>query len=401
MSMTQGNSFNYDHPMRIALIIGVVAAVVSAAGLILFGPGIFFQSYLFSFLFWMGISLGSLGLLFLHLLVGNRWGLTIRRITEASAGSIWIMAVLFIPLLFGLRFLYPWARPSEVAASSLLQYKSFYLNVPFFVIRAIIYFAAWILLAYFANRRVAQYSDTQEGNLILRGRFQGLGAAGLIIYAITMTFASVDWLMSLEPEWTSTAYGLVIIMGQVLAATAFAVFVMNWLPGLSRGRDWNFETTPIPYRDLGAIILTMVISWAYLAYFEFLIIWSGNIPREVEWYTNRTEGGWSYVAIFIAVFGLAIPFIILLSSRVRFSLRALAALGAMLVFVSLANMFWQVKPAFYPGQFAISLSDIFMPIAIGGVWLATFFYTLKRRPALTTDDEVALEVTRRQEKSIP
>jgi hypothetical protein len=395
MSIPQPEPTNFDRPMRIAFIVGVVAAVISVVGLIISGPGQFFQAYLYSYLFWLGIALGLFGMLMLHFLVSSRWGLTIRRIMEAGSGTIWVLAILFIPLLVGLPYLFPWARPAEVAKDAGLQYQSWYLNVPFFIIRAVIYFVIWILLAFFANRQVARLGDTPSGNQVLRGRLQGLGAGGAILYGFSMFFASVDWIMSLQPSWTSTAIGMVTVIGQVLGALAFAILMLNLFPGLSLGlgRRWRYDTTPVPYQDLGALSITLVMAWAYLAFFQMLIQWAGNIPREVIWYVARTKDGWSVVAWFIAIFEFILPFAVLLTIRVRHNLRLLGGVSIMLLVSNLVIYFWHVKPAFYPDGFAISLTDIVMPFAIGGIWLGAFFYVLKRRPALSTVDQTALNLT--------
>jgi len=375
----------YDRPMRIALIVGLVAGVISVAGLFVSGPDLFFQAYLYSYMFWIGISLGSLALLLLHLLTGNRWGLAIRRIVEAGAGSIWVMAVLFIPLLFGLSRLYTWARPADVAASSTLQFQTWYLNLPFFIGRAVLYFVVWIGLATLANRLIARKAAAEAAGTPSSESHQGLGGLGLIAYVLTMSFAAVDWLMSLQPFWSSSIYGLLVIFGQVLTTLAFAVLTLNLFPGLGLGRNWTKDTTPIPYRDLGAMMMTLVMGWAYLAYFQLLIIWAGNLPHEVSWYIGRTQGGWSVLAIFVVVFQFALPFLILISGRARHNLRVLAWLAGALLVADLVNIFWLVKPAFYQGL-TVGWLDIVMPFAIGGLWVAGFLYILKRRPAMSASE---------------
>jgi hypothetical protein len=386
--------------MRIAFITGAAAALVCIAGLFLFGPGQFFQAYLYSFLFWVGISLGLLGLLMLHFVTSSRWGLTIRRIAEAGAGSIWVMAVLFLPVIIGLPYLFPWARPTEVAASEQLQYQTWYLNTPFFIIRAVIYFAIWILVAAVANRMLARLGSSPTGNPALRGRLQGLGAAGTILYGFSLFFASVDWLMSLQPSWISTAIGVITMIGQVMSALGFAIVILNLFPGLSLGQRWRYDMTPVPYRDLGALSLTLVMAWAYVSYFQMLIQWAGNIPREVVWYIARTNGGWSVVAWIIAILAFILPFALLLTIRVRHNLRALGGVSIMLLVANLVINFWQVKPAFSPNGFAISLLDIAMPVAMGGIWVGVFLYTLSRRPALTVPDQATLNLTGAGEQAV-
>ncbi len=390
-------SMNLNRPIQFMLIVGAVTALLSVAGIFLSGASLFFQAYLFAFFFWLGISLGSLVLLLLYFVTGSKWGLTIRRVAEAASGSVWVMGILFLPLLAGLPTLYPWARPAEVAANAILQYKTFYLNVPFFIGRAVLYFAVWIGMSLMANRWARAQASAVPGEDAALKRPQGLAAISLVLFALTMTFASVDWLMSLQPLWTSTAFGLILIMGQVLTAMSFAVLMLNLFPSLSLGRHWGYQTTPVPYKDLGALMLTFVMGWAYVSFFQFLIQWGGDIPREVVWYAVRSTGGWDVVLIIITIFEFVLPFMILLSIRARYNLHVLAGLGGMLLVVYLVNLFWHVKPAFYPGQFAVSWLDIVLPVAMGGIWMAVFLYNLARRPALNLDEQTALQLNASQQ----
>lgn len=388
---TLAQTGSFDGPMRTAWIVGAVAAVIAVVGLFVSGPGLFFQAYLYAYLFWLGISLGGMGLLMLHWSVSTTWGMTIRRVVEANTSSLWLMAVLFIPLIFGLPYLFIWARPAEVAASPILQEKTWWLNTPFFVIRAVIYFAIWIGLGWVINRRSAQLATLPLDQS--RTRLQGLAAFGLVVYAFTMTAASVDWLMSLEPEWVSTAFGMIIVLGQVLTAMSFALLMLNLFPSLSLGRRWTAENTPVPYQELGALLMTMVMAFTYVAFFQMLIIWAGNIPRETIWFVHRVTGGWSYVIDFVALFQFVVPFAVLLAGRVRHNLRLLAMLGAVLLFTNLVNMFWHIKPVFSPGAISLSWLDIVLPIAIGGIWFGVFLYHLKRRPALTSTEQATLSLS--------
>lgn len=373
-----------------ALLVGLVGLAAGAIGAFMGNLDRFFQSYLVAFLFWLGLSLGSLAFLMIHYLTGSRWGLTIRRVNEAAASTLWLMAILFIPLLFNLRGLYLWARPEAVRADAILQYKSVYLNEPFFILRAAIYFAIWILFATIINRLSARWVNS--GDTQIKARLQGLGAVGLIVYTITMTFAAIDWMMSLEPFWSSTVFGLIIIFGQMLSSLSFGILVLNLVPGLGLGRNWNFRTTPIPFKDLGALMLTFLMGWAYLAYFQFLIIWAGNIPREVSWYFDRTQGGWLTVGILVAILQFALPFALLLSMRVRNNLRLLAGLGALIVLISLVNVYWEIIPAFHPGQFSLHWLDFVLPVGLGGLWVGAFLFALKRRPAIREVEQDSLAV---------
>ncbi len=392
---------NYNGILRISLVVGVIAAVAAVFGLFVSGPGLFFQAYLYAFLFWLGISLGLLTLLLLHFAVGSRWGIAIRRIAEAGAGSIWAMAILFIPLLFGLPYLFPWARPAEVAASTELQAKAFYLNVPFFIVRAVIYFLVWILIGLVINRLAVRMVTSGVDEQTIHNRLQGFSSLGLILYGLTATFAAVDWIMSLQPLWSSTAFGLLIIIAQVLTAMSFAIMMLNLFPSLGMGVPWKYFRTPIPYRDLGALLMTLILGWAYLAYFQLLIMWAGNLPREVIWYLTRSNNGWQWVGIFVALFQFVLPFLLLLTLRIRHNLRILAWVGGLLLLTNLVNIFWYVKPAFFPNLVTVSWLDFVTPFAVGGFWFAAFIYALKRMPVLTPEDRSILHLTTELEKPTP
>ncbi len=391
----------FTRPMRIAFVVGVDAAIVCIVALLLTGPATFFQAYLYSYLFVLSISLGLEALLLVHFLVSTKWGLTIRRIGEAAAGSLWAMAILFIPILFGMQYLYPWTVPTYIAANPIMLEKTWYLNIPFFIIRAVVYFAVWIGLAWIVNRLSRQVAASEVALPGMRERLRGIGAGGLILYGLTVTFAAVDWLMSIEPIWVSTAFGLTTIMAQVLAGLAFAVLILNVFPSLSLGRHWEASNTPVPYRDLGSYMLVFVMGWAYVTYFQMLIQWAGNIPREAFYYVERVTGGWNALAIFVTIFQFAIPFAILIIGRLRHSMRALAWLGGLLLFTNLVYSFWQVKPAYFPGLFTISVIDVFMPLALGGLWLGVFFFSLMRRPPLTEVDAEALLALETKREAIP
>lgn len=383
---------------RIALLVGIAGLVLGVIGALTGGLARFFQSYLLSFLFWLGLSLGSLAFLMIHFLTGSKWGLTVRRISEAAAGTIWLMGLLFIPLLFNLPGLYIWARPEAVQASAVLQEKSLYLNIPFFIIRSVVYFAAWILLAFFINRFSARWTAT--GDPAIKERLKGLGALGLIVYTLTMSFASIDWMMSLEPSLDSTIYSLIVIFGQLLSSLSFAVLALNLLPGLGLGRNWSSRSTPIPFKDLGALMLTFVMGWAYLAYFQLLIVWAANLPHEVTWYYNRIQGGWLTVGVLVAIFQFILPFAVLISRRVRNNLRLLAFLGGLNAVVYLINIYWLIIPAFYPGQFNLHWLDFVLPVGLGGLWVSAFLYELKKRPALREVEQASLEAKPEHEHAV-
>lgn len=390
MAKNQESMSGVNRFQKIALGIGLVGLAAGVAGIFISSLDRFFQAYLIAFMFWLGLSLGSLAFLFFHFLSSGRWGLTVRRVNEAAASTLWLMALLFIPLLFNLRGLYSWMRPEIVQASAILQSKSLYLNEPFFIVRALIYFAIWILFAFLINRFSARWA--KDGNPQTKSRLQGLAAGGLILYILTMTFAAIDWLLSLQPTWNSTVYGLLIIFNQLLSSLSFALIALSLIPASGVGRDWTAKNTPVPYKDLGAFMLTFVMAWAYLAYFQLLIIWAGNLPHEVTWYFDRSRGGWLEVGVVMAVLQFILPFALLLSGRVRNNLRALAWLSALILIGAWVNMFWQVIPAFYPGQFNFYWLDLVLPVGVGGLWVSAFLFALKRRPALRQAEQDSLVV---------
>jgi hypothetical protein len=316
-----------------------------------------------------------------HYLVGGKWGFLIRRLLEAGGMTLPVMALLFVPLLFGLPHLYSWTHPAEVAGSPALQQKQLYLNVPFFIVRAIVYFAIWSGLAYLLSHWSLQQDRTANPHLTRRLKL--LSKGGLVLYVLTVTFASVDWVMSLEPEWYSTIYGMIFITGQGLEALAFVIAVVVALADRPPFADL---LTPARYRDLGNLLLTFVMLWAYVAFSQFIIIWSGNLPEEVVWYVHRTAGGWKWIAVFLILFHFFLPFFLLLFRGVKRKARMLAALAVGIMVVHLVNVFWLVIPAFRQAGLAIDWLDIVAPIGIGGVWIAVFLRQLRGKPLLPLHD---------------
>lgn len=363
-----------------ALTVGIVGLAACALGAFR-NPGAFFPSYLFGYLFWLGIALGSLAIVMLHHLVGGSWGFPIRRLLEAAALTLPLLALLFLPLLFGLGELYAWARPAAVAADPLLQHKQPYLNTPFFIVRAAIYFAFWIGLASFLSRWSLQQDRTGDPGLARRMR--SLSRFGLVIYMLTVTFASIDWVMSIEPDWYSTIYGLIYIAGHGLAGFSAAILTAALL---KNRQPLAGVVTPDTFGDLGGLLMTFVMFWAYVALSQFLLIWSGNLPEEVIWYEHRIQGGWNWIIIFVIVFQFAGPFLLLLARQVRRTDRALAALALTILIVHLADLFWLVVPPFRQAGISMHWPDAAAPIGIGGIWVAAFVWLLDRRPLLALHD---------------
>jgi len=365
---------------RPALFVGIAALAACAVGGF-FAPVQFFHSYLFAFLFWAGIALGCMAVAMLHHVTGGAWGLPIRRPLESGTRTLPLMALLFLPIVAGARKLYEWADPAAVARDAALQHKSLYLNVPFFFGRAVLYFAAWLAFAYFLNRWSLQ-QDATGGRTIDR-RLQLLSSAGLVVYGLTVTFASIDWAMSLEPHWFSTMYGVLFIAGQGLSAFAFIVVVLVLL---SERAPLSGYVAARHYHDLGKLMLAFVMFWAYVSFSQYLIIWAGNLPEEIPWYLRRLQGGWGWIAAAILLFHFVLPFLMLLPASANRNPRVLAAVAGLVVFMQLVEIFWLTQPPFAGGHFRLHWMDLLAPIGVGGLWLAVFSWQLGKRPLLPLND---------------
>ena len=380
---------------RPSLIIGVVGLLLSIGGAIL-NLEQFWQSYLLAYLFWLEIALGCLGVVMLHHLVGGRWGFAIRRLMESGAMTLPAMAVLFIPLLLGLSTLYSWTDAEHVAQSELLQHKSAYLNIPFFLGRVILYFIVWLGIAYLLNRWSLEQDRTGESNLTTRMR--RLSGAGMILYIITATFASFDWMMSLEPEWFSSIYGILFIVGQALAALALAVIGLRFFSRRSSTDEVAGSSWVNHFNDLGNFLLGFVMIWAYISFSQFLIIWSANLPEEAVWYYHRSQGGWQWVGIFLILFHFVLPFLLLLSRLVKRSIALLSILALLIFFIRWVDLFWLIVPAFYPNEIHLHWLDITTTIALGGGWIALFVRQLARKPLLPLYDPHLQEIVEHEQK---
>ena len=342
----------------------------------------FFRSYLFGWLFWLGIGVGSLGLAMLNHLTGGLWGLVPRRFHEAAARTLPWMALLFLPVLLGASSLYTWAKPEVVAADELLQKKAAYLNVPFFAARALLYFAVWAFLAW----RVSSWSRQQDGGAspLRAGRLRGLSAVGLVVLSLTTTFAAVDWGMSLAPHWFSTIYGVLFIVGSSLSALSFTIVLLSRLAG---EEPFTTALQPVTVHDLGKLLLAFTMLWGYVNFSQFLIIWSGNISEETPFYLHRLHGGWQVVAVVLLVFHFALPFALLLSRPLKRNARALGAVAALMLLMQLVDLFWLIGPDLVGhGHEDVPLRvhwmDLAAALGLGGLWLFLFAREARTAPVL-------------------
>jgi hypothetical protein len=364
---------------RNALLFGVAGVLVVIAGLLLDRQQAL-RSYLFAYLYWMGMGLGSMGILLLHHTVGGKWGMLIRRMCEAGCRTLPYMAILLIPVLLSIPTLYPWARPDAVHNAN-IQAKAAYLNVPFFLARAVFYFVVWTFYAWRLSKWSAEQDQTGDEKLI--SKMRAVSAPGLVVFTFVTTFAFVDWIMSLEPNWFSTIYGAMFLIGQMLETFAFfiaLVIVLSDRPPLK-----EFVTTQ-HLHDLGNMMFAFMVLWAYLSFSQFLIIWAGNLPDEIPWYLRRLRGGWGWVALTLVIFHFATPFVLLLTRKVKRNAGRLIRVCILMIVIRLVDVYWVVKPAFYNQHLSIYWMDFIAPVAIGGLWLALFFWQLKSAPLLPLRD---------------
>jgi hypothetical protein len=366
---------------KAGLAVGGLFLLALAAGFAM-DRGQFFRSYLFGWIFWVGIGVGSLGLAMLNHLTGGLWGLVPRRFHEAAARTLPAMALLFVPVVLGASSLYTWAQPEVVAADELLQKKAAYLNVPFFAGRAVFYFAVWGLLAW----RLSSWSRQQDGGADpdRAARLRGLSAVGLVLLSLTTTFAAVDWGMSLAPHWFSTIYGVLFIVGWTLSALSFTIVLMSRLAG---EEPFTKALQPVTVHDLGKLLLAFTMLWGYVNFSQFLIVWSGNISEETPFYLQRLQGGWQVVAVALLVFHFALPFALLLSRDLKRNARTLGAVAALMLVMQLLDLYWLIGPDLLGhGHENVPLRvhwmDLAAALGLGGLWLFLFARQAQTAPVL-------------------
>jgi hypothetical protein len=373
-----------------SLIIGVVFSLIAVIGAF-FRPQQFFRGYLLAFMAWLGVTLGSMAILMIRHLTGGGWGMVIRRILGAAMRCIPLMTLFFVPILFGLPYLYPWARPLDSIPDvhlrqHLQDLTRSYLSVHGLIVRAIIYFAIWNLLSFLLTKWSRE--QDQPGGPDNSGRFKAVSGPGLILYAFTISFAAIDWVMSIDPSWISTIYGLILLIGEVLSAMCFAVVVERILVNYKPMSDW---LKPDFVQDHGKWMLTFVMVWAYFSFSQWLIIWAGNLPDEITWYMKRLNGGWGTIGLILVVFHFVVPFVMLLSRSFKRDIRKLVWLAVWLMIMRYVDLFWIIEPN-YSSKLSVTWADIVLPVDMGGLWLWFFFRNLASIPLLPVYDADAKEV---------
>jgi hypothetical protein len=375
------NSLSPDHLPGIgnSLIVGAGAFAVAIAGALIGRDGASFcRAYLFAYIFWLGISLGSLALVMLYHLTGGNWGRLTIRISEAASLTLPIMLLLFIPIAVGVRQLYPWANPLEVAADPVLQHKHLFFSIPAVLVRAFASLTLWSLLA-FGLRWLSVARDGADRPRY-GAMFSAISAAGLVFYFFSMSSAAIDWIMSREPHWYSSIFGIVVIVGQGLSALLFAILVL-W--AIRKTSPIAALVLPETLNDIGNLLLMFVILWAYVSFSQLLVTWMGNTQEEIVWYYQRIRGAWRAVSIALIALHFFVPFLLLLGQQNKRRIEVLGGLAASLMLLRLLDAAYLVLPTSRtPAPLAVSWLDLLTPVGIGGVWMACFRWNLLRQPLL-------------------
>ena len=373
-----------DRIQSLALYAGIAGVVVTALAFFI-DPDYFFRAWLVGWVYWVGVALGCLALSLLHHLTHGDWGIVLRRVMEAATRTLPWMLLGFLPLIPGIESLYEWARP-EAMEHELLKAKAAYLNVPFFLGRQVAYFLIWSAAAYLISRMSAR-QDRGEDPGITR-RMQILAGPALAGYCLAVTFASVDWLMSLQPEWYSTIYGVYLMGSQALTALAFLITFGLWL---ARREPLDRVLHPRLFHDYGKLFFAFVMLWAYFSFSQYLIMWSGNLPEEISFYLERFHHGWGVVALLLVVFHFALPFVFLLSRDLKRNARRLVWIAGLMLVMRWVDLLWQVEPAFHVQNPAMYWAYLSAPIGIGGLWLFLFLRELRKAPLLPVNDPYLAE----------
>jgi hypothetical protein len=364
-----------------ALVAGGIGLVLCAIGYFK-SPDDFFRSYLFAFIFVLGLSLGSLGILMTQHLTGGHWGIVIRRPLESATRVLMLVAVLFLPIFFGMKHLYSvWLNAPPSGEGALSEFEQRYLTLNGFRVRAVIYFVVWGILVVLFNRW-SREQDVNREDRRLRRRLKMLAGPGIILYVMAMSFAAIDWVMSLSPHWSSTIYAFIFIAGQLISSMSLMAIVVVFLAG---SEPFSHVLQKRHTQDLGSFLLTFLMLWAYFSFSQLLIIWSGNLPEEISFYRARLYGEWGVVAVILVIFGFFVPFFLLLSSDLKRSFRGLAGIAIWMILMRFVDLYWTTRPDFTP-RAVPSWMDLAALLALVGLWVFVFAGQLKRMPLLPLGD---------------
>jgi hypothetical protein len=370
-----------------ALIAGVVGVVLCIIGFVK-SPESLLHSYLLAFIFVLGLSLGSLGLLMMQHLTGGMWGIVIRRPLESATRALPLVFILFAPIFFGFRHIYgAWLNAPATGEGKLSDFQQHYLTSEWFHIRALIYFAVWLGLMWIFNSW-SRKQDTDHEDRALRRRLKMLAGPGIILYVFAMSFAAIDWVMSLSPHWASTIYGFLYVAGQLISSMSLMICVVVLL---SRTPVFAGVLKPRYLHDLGKLLLAFVMLWAYFSFSQLLIIWAGNAPEEISFYRSRLYGEWGYVSVIILIFHFFVPFFLLLSRDLKRNPSLLPKVAMWLIFMRFVDIYWLTRPEFTPSAIP-SLWDLAAALGLVGLWFFVFAWQLQKMPLLPLGDPKLEEV---------
>jgi len=382
-----------EEPRRLDSVKGLwlgtslILATVGIAGSLIMAMGseggmeYLLETYLVSYALFLSMSLGGLFFVLLHFVTRSGWGVVVRRIAEAIAANVALMAVLVVPIVLGMHHLYHWSNTEVVANDVILQGKAAFLNPTFFTVRLAIYFLTWIVLSWFFYRTSTRQDTSGDPALTLR--MERVSAPGMILFAVTLNFASFDLLMSLDPHWFSTIYGVYFFAASVVCF--FAV-----MPKILAGLQWRGilprAVSVEHYHDIGKLLFGFVVFWAYIAFSQYMLIWYANMPEETGWFLKRQTGDWTWVSL-ILIFGhFLIPFLVLISRFVKRRPMLLAVTGVYMIVMCWIDIYWLVIPEFSPGVARFGLLDVFCFVGLSGVYSAVLLLHLQRRSLLPEKD---------------
>jgi len=376
-----------------ALGIGGIGILACFAGMYL-QPEQALRGWLLGFIFWAGIGFGGLGILLLQYLTGGAWGVVIRRVAEACSRTIPILAILFLPIVFGLYYLYDWANIAVAGGDKVIEWRGWYMQPNWWIVRSAVYFILMFLMAMLLNKwsRKQDEAPDYEKSAEFLGLSTKISGPGIILFVMLVTFASVDWMMTLEPHWFSTIWGFLFVAGWALSCFCFSVAI---LAHLQTRAPMDEVLGKRHFHDIGKLMLALVMVWAYFNFSQYLIIWSGNLTEETPYFLVRSKGTWGAIGLVLILFHFAFPFLILLMQDFKRKAKWLSALAVFILLMRLLDMFYIIGPSPMVGDvqkhllevpFRISIWDVVSPLAIGGVWLWWFLRELKSRPIVPYND---------------